>query len=67
MLEIRNTSALVRSQPFAGTGRFLAGFFAFLSRWPVVNGLRVNGKEWFRTIITATRKGDFFSLMSFTT
>ena len=54
MLKIRNASALVRSQPFAGTGRFLAGFFAFLRRWPIVNGLRVNGRKWFRTIIATT-------------
>ena len=67
MLEMHNTSALVRSQPFAGTGRFLAGFSASLSRWPVVNGLRVNGRKCFITIITTTRKGEIFSLMSFTT
>ena len=29
---------LIRSQPFAGTHRFLAGLFTFLSRQPTVNG-----------------------------
>ena len=29
---------LIRSLPFAGTHRFLAGLFTFLSRQPTVNG-----------------------------
>ena len=36
---------LVRSGPFAGTGRLLAGLFPFLCRWPIVNQLRASGKE----------------------
>ena len=46
---------LVRSQPFSGTGRFLAGLFTFLSRQPVVNQLRVCGRNWFRTVIITTK------------
>ena len=49
---------LVRSQPFAGTHRFLAlvGLFTFLSRRPVVNPLRASERNWFRTVILTTKK-----------
>ena len=56
---------LIRSQPFAGTGRFLAGLFAFLSRWPTVKRLGASGRNRFITIITMTRK--MFSVLSFMT
>lgn len=42
---------MVRSQPFAGTGRFPAGVFTFLSRRPNVNQLRASGRNWFRTTV----------------
>ena len=42
--------------PFAGTGRFLAGLFTFLSRRPIVNRLRASGSNWFRTVTKTTRK-----------
>ena len=41
---------LVSSQPFAGTGRFLAGLFNFLTREPIVNQFRASGRNWFKTI-----------------
>ena len=49
---------LVRSQPFAGTHRFLAlvGLFTFLSRRLVVNPLRASERNWFRTVILTTKK-----------
>ena len=47
---------LVRSRPFTGTGRFLAGLFTFLRRQPIVNQLRVGGRNWFRTVITTMKK-----------
>ena len=47
---------LVRSRNFPGTHRFLAGLFTFLSRRPVVNRFRASERNWFRTIITTTRK-----------
>ena len=45
---------LVRSQPFAGTGRFLACLFAILNRQPIIKWLRASGmnswlwKKWVR-------------------
>ena len=42
---------LVRSQSVAGTGRFLAGLFAFLNWQPNASQLRANGRNWFRTSI----------------
>ena len=47
---------LVRSQPFAGTCRFLASLFTFLSKQPNVNQLRTTGRNWFRTIITTKKQ-----------
>ena len=47
---------LVRSRSFAGTDRFLAGLFTFLSSWPIVNRLRACGRNWFRTIMTTRRR-----------
>ena len=61
---------LVRS--WLGTGRFLAGLFTIFSRQPVVNWLRVSGRNWFRTVITTTLKKhpthkSEFSALSFAT
>lgn len=36
-----------------GTHRFVAEFFTFFSKWPVVNQLRASRRNWFRTIITS--------------
>ena len=53
---------MVRSQPFAGTGRFPAGVFTFLSRWPNVYWLRARGRNCLRTFITTFKKAsqEFF-------
>ena len=57
---------LVRCWSFAGTHRLLAGLFTFLSRQPVVNRLRANGRNWFRIITTAgERKKSEFSVLSY--
>ena len=45
---------LVRYQTVAGTRRFLAGLFIFLSRSPVDSQLRASGRNWFRNIIMNT-------------
>lgn len=59
---------LVRSRPFAGIGRFLAGLVTFLSRRPVAKQLGANGRNWLRTIITITKKIESkFSALSFAT
>ena len=50
---------LVRSQPFTGTGRFLAGLFTFLRRQPIVNQLRVGGRNWFRTVNYEKNRSEF--------
>ena len=57
---------LVRSQPFAGTHRFLAlaGLFTFLSRRPVVNPLRASERNWFRTVILTKKNSEFSALQS---
>ena len=47
---------LVRSWPFTGTGRFLAGLFTFLGWQPVVSQLSASGRNWFRTITTMKYK-----------
>ena len=46
---------LVRSRRFAGTRRFLAGLFTFLSTRPAVKRLRASGRNWFRTSMTTTK------------
>ena len=50
----------VRSQPFAAIGRFLAGWFTFLSWRPTVNWLRASGRNWFRIIMTMEKKSWVF-------
>ena len=51
-----NLQCPVRSWPFTGTHRFLAGLFTFLSRQPVVIHLRASEKNWFRTSTTKKKK-----------
>ena len=51
-----NLQCLVRSWPFTGTHRFLAGLFTFLSRQPVVVHLRASEKNWFRTSTAKKKK-----------
>ena len=50
---------LVRSWPFAGTCRFLAGLsglFTFWGRWPIVSQFRASGRNWLGTIIMTAEK-----------
>ena len=47
---------LVPSGIFAGSARFLAGLFTFLSRRPIVNQLRASERNWFKTVVTITKK-----------
>ena len=56
---------LVRSWTSAGTHRFLAGLFTFLSMWPIVSWLGAGGRNWFRTIITTMKKTSQFSAFVF--
>ena len=60
---------LVRSLPFAGTRRFLAGLLTFLSRQPIVNCFRASGRNWFRIIIMSMKEKSRseFSALSFMT
>ena len=53
----------VKSQTFDGTHtshRFPRGLLTFWSRQHIVNQLRAKGKNWFRTVITNTKKGTSF-------
>ena len=54
----------VRSQPFAGTRRFLAGLLTFPSRRPIVYQLRARGRKWFRTSAMTTQVGGLLSTSS---
>ena len=47
---------LVKSLLLAGTQRFLVALFTFLRRWPIVNQLRANARNWFKSTIMTMKK-----------
>ena len=54
----------VRSWPFAGTGRFLAGLFTFLSRRPIVNWLRIGASGRNSWLWKKTSRTEFSACLS---